>query len=108
MLATVARPVAPVTFAPVIRPAVTAPSRDLVILNAHKKGAGSTKNGRDSNPQYRGVKVYGGQPIRPGGIIVRQVGNKVCIGCLSELELATRAQPVVLCLSRVYKPQLHA
>lgn len=43
---------------------------------AHKKGQGSTRNGRDSNPQYRGVKVYGGQAIRAGGIIVRQCGTK--------------------------------
>ncbi len=42
---------------------------------AHKKGGGSTKNGRDSNPQYRGIKVYGGQSILPGGIIVRQCGT---------------------------------
>jgi large subunit ribosomal protein L27 len=42
---------------------------------AHKKGQGSTRNGRDSNAQHRGVKVYGGQAIRTGGIIVRQVGT---------------------------------
>lgn len=42
---------------------------------AHKKGQGSTRNGRDSNPQYRGVKVFGGQEIRIGGIIVRQCGT---------------------------------
>lgn len=42
---------------------------------AHKKGQGSTKNGRDSNPQYRGVKAYGGQFVKAGSIIVRQVGN---------------------------------
>ena len=44
---------------------------------AHKKGQGSTRNGRDSNAQRLGVKVYGGQVIRPGGIIVRQRGTKV-------------------------------
>ena len=43
---------------------------------AHKKGQGSTKNGRDSNPQYRGVKVYGGQVVTAGSIIVRQCGTK--------------------------------
>ena len=43
---------------------------------AHKKGQGSTRNGRDSNPQYRGVKVFGGQYVQPGGIIVRQCGTK--------------------------------
>jgi len=41
---------------------------------AHKKGQGSSRNGRDSNGQRRGIKVYEGQPIRAGGIIVRQVG----------------------------------
>ena len=43
---------------------------------AHKKGQGSSRNGRDSNGQRRGVKVYGGQTINAGGIIVRQVGTK--------------------------------
>ncbi len=42
---------------------------------AHKKGQGSSRNGRDSNAQYRGVKVFGGQAIRCGGIIVRQCGT---------------------------------
>lgn len=41
---------------------------------AHKKGAGSTKNGRDSNSQRLGVKVYGNQPVKAGGIVVRQRG----------------------------------
>jgi len=44
---------------------------------AHKKGQGSTKNGRDSNPQYRGVKLYGGEYARAGAIIVRQVGTPI-------------------------------
>ena len=43
---------------------------------AHKKGQGSTQNGRDSNPQYRGIKAYGGQRVKAGSIIVRQVGTK--------------------------------
>ncbi len=43
---------------------------------AHKKGQGSSKNGRDSNAQYRGVKLYGGQQARAGSIIVRQCGTK--------------------------------
>jgi large subunit ribosomal protein L27 len=47
---------------------------------AHKKGQGSTQNGRDSNPQYRGVKVYGGQKVTAGSIIVRQVGTKFRAG----------------------------
>lgn len=42
---------------------------------AHKKGQGSTRNGRDSNPQYRGIKLYGGEVAKPGSIIVRQVGT---------------------------------
>lgn len=42
---------------------------------AHKKGQGSSRNGRTSNPQFRGVKVYAGEQIRAGGIIVRQVGS---------------------------------
>ena len=41
---------------------------------AHKKGSGSTKNGRDSNAQRLGVKVYGNQPVKAGGIVVRQRG----------------------------------
>ena len=43
---------------------------------AHKKGQGSTRNGRDSNPQYRGVKLFAGQNITAGSIIVRQCGTK--------------------------------
>ncbi len=42
---------------------------------AHKKGQGSTRNGRDSNPQYRGVKLHGGQLAQIGSIIVRQCGT---------------------------------
>jgi large subunit ribosomal protein L27 len=42
---------------------------------AHKKGQGSTQNGRDSNPQYRGLKLYGGQFAKTGSIIVRQCGT---------------------------------
>lgn len=47
---------------------------------AHKKGGGSTRNGRGSNPQYRGVKVYGGESVRAGGILVRQVGQSIAPG----------------------------
>jgi len=43
---------------------------------AHKKGQGSTSNGRDSNPKYRGVKLYGGQVAKAGSIIIRQCGTK--------------------------------
>ena len=58
--------------APQVRPAHGL----LYIQAAHKKGGGSTKNGRDSNSQRRGVKVYGGQLVKPGGIIVRQLGTQ--------------------------------
>ena len=47
---------------------------------AHKKGAGSTRNGRDSNSQRRGVKVYGGETVRAGNILVRQVGETISPG----------------------------
>ena len=43
---------------------------------AHKKGQGSTRNGRDSNAQRRGVKKFGGEVVRSGNIIVRQLGTK--------------------------------
>ena len=43
---------------------------------AHKKGQGSSRNGRDSNAQYRGVKLFGGQRVVAGSIIVRQCGTK--------------------------------
>lgn len=43
---------------------------------AHKKGAGSTKNGRDSNSQRLGVKKFGGEYVQPGNIIIRQHGTK--------------------------------
>ena len=44
---------------------------------AHKKGGGSTRNGRGSCPQHRGVKAYGGEFVRAGGILVRQVGQTI-------------------------------
>ena len=47
---------------------------------AHKKGAGSTRNGRDSNSQRRGVKVYGGEDVRAGNILIRQVGETIAAG----------------------------
>jgi len=42
---------------------------------AHKKGVGSSRNGRDSNPKYLGVKIYGGEVVEAGNIIVRQRGT---------------------------------
>lgn len=44
---------------------------------AHKKGVGSSRNGRDSKPKMRGVKHYGGELVQPGAIIVRQCGTKI-------------------------------
>lgn len=44
---------------------------------AHKKGVGSSRNGRDSKPKMRGVKRYGGELVQPGSIIIRQCGTKV-------------------------------
>jgi large subunit ribosomal protein L27 len=47
---------------------------------AHKKGQGSSRNGRDSNPQFLGVKAYGGEAVKVGSIIVRQRGTKFMPG----------------------------
>lgn len=47
---------------------------------AHKKAAGSTRNGRDSNAQHRGVKRYGGETVKAGNILVRQVGTRIYPG----------------------------
>ena len=52
---------------------------------AHKKGQGSSRNGRDSNPQFRGIKRYAGQRVRAGEILVRQCGTRfhpgLNVGC---------------------------
>jgi large subunit ribosomal protein L27 len=47
---------------------------------AHKKGGGSSRNGRDSNPQMLGVKIYGGQLVTAGAILVRQRGTRIAAG----------------------------
>ncbi|MBU1700543.1 MAG: 50S ribosomal protein L27 [Candidatus Eisenbacteria bacterium] len=47
---------------------------------AHKKGVGSSRNGRDSNPQYLGVKRFGGQKVTAGCIIIRQRGTRILPG----------------------------
>jgi len=47
---------------------------------AHKKGAGSTRNGRSSNSQRRGTKVYGGEKVSAGSVLVRQVGSSIHAG----------------------------
>jgi large subunit ribosomal protein L27 len=47
---------------------------------AHKKGQGSSRNGRDSNPQHLGVKAFGGETVKGGAIIVRQRGTRISPG----------------------------
>ena len=60
---------------------------------AHKKGGGSTRNGRESNAQYRGIKKYGGEVVRAGNIIVRQCGTKWHPGRGSAWAPTTRSLP---------------
>jgi len=66
---------------------------------AHKKGQGSSRNGRDSNPKYRGVKAFGGQKVRAGSIIVRQRGTHFHagrnVGCGRDYTLYAKADGVV-------------
>jgi large subunit ribosomal protein L27 len=66
---------------------------------AHKKGQGSSRNGRDSNAQYRGVKVYGDQTVKAGSILVRQVGSTfhagVNVGVGKDYTLWARVDGVV-------------
>ncbi|NDE14150.1 50S ribosomal protein L27 [bacterium] len=66
---------------------------------AHKKAGGSSRNGRDSNPQYRGIKVYGGESVVAGNIIVRQVGSTfhagTNVGCGKDYTLFAMADGVV-------------
>jgi len=66
--------------------------RRAVIECAHKKGTGSTKNGRDSNPQYLGVKKYGEERVQVGSIIVRQRGNTVRARRASAADARRRAR----------------
>lgn len=66
---------------------------------AHKKGQSASRNNRDSNPKMLGVKVYGGQTIGAGGIIVRQRGTKFHpgknVGCGRDFTLFAKADGVV-------------
>lgn len=61
---------------------------------AHKKGQGSTSNGRDSHGQRRGVKCYAGEMVKPGTILVRQVGSRIHpgfnVGCGSDYTLFSK------------------
>ncbi|PNW82949.1 hypothetical protein CHLRE_06g300800v5 [Chlamydomonas reinhardtii] len=91
--------------------AAPAPKRALVIQNAHKKGSGSTKNGRDSNAKRRGVKVYGGQPVKAGGIIVRQCGSTWNAGdnCMlgRDFTVFSTVEGVVVFDKKRVKPEIH-
>lgn len=66
---------------------------------AHKKAGGSSRNGRDSNAQRRGVKRFGGQVVRAGNILVRQVGTKIHpgtnVGCGKDYTLFALTDGVV-------------
>lgn len=66
---------------------------------AHKKGQGSSRNGRDSNAKYRGIKRYGGQLVTAGSILVRQCGTKfkpgVNVGCGRDYTLFSKIDGVV-------------
>ena len=66
---------------------------------AHKKGQSSSRNGRDSNPKYRGVKAYGGQTVTAGSILVRQCGTKIRpgknVGCGRDFTLYALCDGVV-------------
>ena len=66
---------------------------------SHKKGQGSSRNGRDSNGQRRGVKVFGGQVVSAGSILVRQVGTSIHpgrnVGCGKDYTLFALADATV-------------
>jgi len=71
---------------------------------AHKQGQGSSRNGRDSNPKFRGIKRYGGQHVRAGTILVRQRGTRFKpgrnVGCGSDYTLFATADGTVEFSSR--------
>lgn len=71
---------------------------------AHKKGQGSSRNGRDSNAQYRGVKLYGGQTAKAGAIIIRQCGTKFFpganVGMGKDFTLFAKAEGIVQFVGR--------
>ncbi|NBV29510.1 50S ribosomal protein L27 [bacterium] len=71
---------------------------------ATKKAGGSSRNGRDSNPKFRGVKVFGGQYINKGSIIIRQVGMHFkhghFVGCGKDFTLFSLADGVVFFYQR--------
>ncbi|MCD6416668.1 MAG: 50S ribosomal protein L27 [Planctomycetes bacterium] len=71
---------------------------------AHKQGQGSSRNGRDSNAQYRGIKRYGGQRVKAGSILVRQRGTRFKpgrnVGCGRDYTLFATAGGVVEFMGR--------
>ena len=76
---------------------------------AHKKGAGSTKNGRDSNSKRLGIKAYGNQPVKAGSIIVRQRGLTFKPGkgfVLVKILLYLHYTMVLFCLNLIRKQNL--
>lgn len=66
---------------------------------AHKKGQSSSRNGRDSNPQYLGVKAFGGEKVTAGSIIIRQRGTKIHpgknVGCGKDFTLFALCDGIV-------------
>ena len=66
---------------------------------AHKKGQGSSRNGRDSNGQRRGMKIFGGQRVKAGSILVRQVGTRIHpgrnVGCGKDYTLFAKCDGIV-------------
>ncbi len=66
---------------------------------AHKKAGGSSRNGRDSAGQRRGVKMFGGQPVKAGNIIVRQLGTRIHpgtnVGCGKDYTLFSKIDGVI-------------
>ncbi len=66
---------------------------------AHKKAAGSSRNGRDSNAQRRGIKRYGGQKVLAGNVLVRQLGTKIHpgtnVGCGKDYTLFAKIDGIV-------------
>jgi len=71
---------------------------------AHKKAGGSTRNGRDSESKRLGVKLYGGQVVQPGNIIVRQRGTRFHagpnVGCGKDDTLFAKAAGVIQCVTK--------
>lgn len=77
---------------------------------AHKQGQGSSKNGRDSNPKYLGIKLYGGQSARAGNILIRQRGTKFRPGLnvgLGRDHTLFALKDGIVCFGKTAKRQVH-